>query len=99
MTLIDWLTLLGVPSLLGFLARWLWVFCCSMRTGMQALLRAQLIGDYNKWTERGYAPIWARDNFENVYEQYHNLGKNGVMDGLHAEFLNLPTEKAKANAT
>lgn len=58
--------------------------------GVQALLRAQLISDWNGYSKKGYAPIYAKENFENVYQQYHNLGANGVMDDIHAKFLNLP---------
>ena len=61
--------------------------------GVKALLRAQMINDYNNWMERGWAPIYARQNFENCWEQYHALkGPNGVMDDLHIKFLALPTE-------
>lgn len=64
----------------------------AVKIGIQALLRSQMIADYNKWTDRGYAPIYARDNFENCWKQYHALGVNGVMDDLHEKFLELPTE-------
>lgn len=64
----------------------------AIKKGLQALLRAQLIADYNKWGERGYAPIYARQNFENCWNQYHALGANGVMDDIHAKFLLLPTD-------
>ena len=64
----------------------------GVKLGVQALLRAQMIHDYNKWTERGYAPIYARQNFENCWEQYHSLGANGVMDDIHRKFLALPIE-------
>ena len=60
--------------------------------GVQALLRAQMISEYNKWTERGYAPIYARQNFENCWTHYHALGANGVMDDIHNKFMALPTE-------
>ena len=62
----------------------------GMRKGIQALLRAQLISDWNKYSEMEYAPIYARENFENVYTQYHNLGANGVMDDIRNKFLALP---------
>jgi len=66
----------------------------GVRLGVKALLRAQMINDYNKWMERGYAPIYARQNFENCWAQYHALkGPNGVMDDLHQKFLSLPTEQ------
>lgn len=64
----------------------------GIKLGVQALLRAQMIHDYNKWTEQGYAPIYARQNFENCWAQYHSLGANGVMDDIHRKFLALPTE-------
>ena len=51
-----------------------------------------MIAEYNKWMDREYAPIYARDNFENCWKQYHALGVNGVMDDLHEKFLELPTE-------
>lgn len=61
--------------------------------GVQALLRSEMIKDYNKWSDRGYAPIYARENFENCYIQYHQLGANGVMDGIHDKYMKLPTTK------
>ena len=60
--------------------------------GLQALLRDRLIYQYEKYKDKGYAPIYARENFENLYTQYHNLGANGVMDNLHDRFLALPTD-------
>ena len=43
--------------------------------------------------EQGYAPIFAKENFENMYQQYHGLGGNGVMTQLHTAFMELPTDK------
>ena len=42
--------------------------------------------------EQAYAPIYVKENFENMWKQYHNLGVNGVMDGIHEAFMALPTE-------
>ena len=61
--------------------------------GVQALLRDRLYYEYNKYMERGYAPIYAKENFENMWQQYHNLGVNGVMDEVHNTFMELPTER------
>lgn len=60
--------------------------------GVQALLRDRLIHDYNKYMSLGYAPIYAKENFENMWKQYHNLGVNGVMDETHESFKRLPTQ-------
>lgn len=62
----------------------------ALESGVQALLRDRLIYQYEKYTAKGYAPIYAKENFENLYEQYHKLGANGVMDSIHEEFKNLP---------
>lgn len=65
----------------------------AVQLGVQALLRDRLIAEYNKYSEKGYAPIYARENFENMWTQYHNLGKNGVMNEIHEKFKDLPTER------
>lgn len=63
--------------------------------GVQALLRDRLIESYNRHIDNGYAPIYAKENFDNMYKQYHNLGVNGVMDELHSTFMELPTRPTK----
>lgn len=65
----------------------------TLEKAVQALLRAQMINDYNRYTEKKFAPVYAKESFENVWTQYHALGANGVMDGIHAEFMALPTSK------
>ncbi len=54
-----------------------------------------MISDYNQWSDKGYAPIYARENFENCWQQYHSLGANGVMDDIHEKFIELPTKYPK----
>lgn len=63
--------------------------------GVQALLRDRLIQSYNHYSDKGYAPIYAKDNFENMWNQYHNLGANGVMDEIHEKFKELPDRREK----
>lgn len=93
MTFYQILVLLGLEGLFSTIVIWVWNQVKGVKKGVQALLRAQMINDYNKWSERGYAPIYARQNFENCWEQYHSLGQNGVMDDLHRKFLELPTKE------
>ena len=64
----------------------------SVQLGIQALLRDRLYHTYMKYTEKGYAPIYARENLENMYQQYHTLGANGVMDDVYKKFMALPLE-------
>ena len=65
----------------------------SVQLGVQALLRDRLYSTYLHYQEKGFAPIYARENFENMYNQYHVLGANGVMDDIYRKFMNLPLEK------
>ena len=67
----------------------------SVQLGIQALLRDRLYERYNHYTEKGYAPIYARENFENMYQQYHTLGANGVMDDIYRKFNELPTKNER----
>lgn len=95
MTIYEILCLFGVPALIAFVLKVVFGHIKALKLGMQALLRAQMISEYNKWDERGYAPIYARDNFQNCWAQYHSLGANGVMDDIHDRFMRLPTESPK----
>ena len=97
MELYQWLCLLGVPSILTAITglvlqkvKGIKADNDSVKKGIQALLRAQMIADWNKYSEKGYAPIYAKDSFENCWIQYHSLGFNGVMDGIHDKFMALP---------
>ena len=65
----------------------------SVQLGVQALLRDRLYSTYLKYADKGYAPLYARENFENMYKQYHILGANGVMDDIYHKFMALPLEK------
>ena len=60
---------------------------------LQALLRNKLYEIYEYWMPRKYAPTDVKENFENLYQRYHTLGKNGVMDGKHEAFMSLPDVK------
>ena len=63
---------------------------------MQALLRANIIGLYNKYIERGDIPIYERENVEQLYTQYKNLKGNGVVDGLRDRLRELPTPNERS---
>ena len=67
----------------------------SVQLGVQALLRDKLYSTYMHYQEKGYAPIYAKENFENMYKQYHVLGANGVMDDIYRKFMDLPLEESE----
>ncbi len=67
-----------------------------LKRSVQALLRHELYDLYDKYyNQLGYAPLDVKNDFENIYDCYHSLGKNGVMDGIHVRFMQLPDEPKK----
>lgn len=105
MTIWQWLSFFGIPTAVfgatfTYFATKLKKYKKeqdAIRNGIQALLRAEMISSYNKYNDLGYAPIYAKENFENVYINYHSLGLNGVMDGIRKSFMELPTEDPNKN--
>ena len=93
MTTWNWLSLLGIPTIVGGFVISQWIQTKAIKAGVQALLRDRLLQGYRYFRERGYADEDDRSNLENVYIQYHNLGANGVMDDLRLKFLALPLEE------
>lgn len=88
----------AIPAFLTFVCGWLTLQARKQKalmSGVQAVLRAEMIKDFNKYSEKGYAPLYARQNFENMWRQYHGLGANGVMDDIHDKFLSLPVRDGK----
>lgn len=67
----------------------------AQNIGLQAVLKDLLKIRYLEWIHKGYAPMDARDDLERMYQAYHNLGANGVMDALRKQFLALPESKKK----
>lgn len=65
----------------------------AIKMGVQALLRDRIIESYNRHYERGFCPIYARENIQEMANQYYNLGGNGVVPNLIDKLLALPTEK------
>ena len=61
-----------------------------LKEGTQAVLRNDLIQIADEWLLKGYCPLHVRQTFENTYKQYHNLGENGVMNGIRKQLLDLP---------
>lgn len=65
----------------------------AVELGIQALLRDRIIRAYNHYMEKGYCPIYAMENIQEMYQQYHALGGNGAITGLIEKIREMPTEK------
>lgn len=64
----------------------------AIKLGMQSLLRVRIIETYNHYSDKGVCPIYARENMEALYVQYHELGGNGTVRDLIEKLNDLPTE-------
>lgn len=63
--------------------------------GVQSLLRENIVHNYNKYQEREYCPIYAKESIKRVYEAYHNLDGNDVATKLYNTLLEMPEEPEK----
>lgn len=68
-----------------------------LKFGTQMMLKNDLKLRYEHWLSKGYAPIDSKEDLEKMYQAYHSLGANGVMDGMRAAFLALPNERINRN--
>lgn len=57
--------------------------------GTMLLLRVQLIEYHGKYTELGYIPSYAYQNFCEMYEAYRELGGNGMIVKMKEEIDDL----------
>ena len=62
----------------------------AMQEGVKCLLRGKLIDYHDKYTERGYCPIYVKESARRSYEAYHALGGNGVITKLYDDLMALP---------
>lgn len=65
----------------------------AIKLGIQALLKDRIIQSYNHYMEKGYCPIYALENINTLYKQYHALGGNETVTELVERLKDLPTEK------
>jgi len=67
----------------------------AIETGIQALLRDRIIQVYNHYANKGFCPIYARDDAEALFKQYTALGGNGTIKELLDKLSEMPTEPLK----
>lgn len=94
MSTMNWLTLVGAPTIILSIITGVFTYIVkrikAIKLGIQAILRDRLYELYRECKKQGSANEFERENFENLYKQYHNLGANGVMDDVYKKFLALP---------
>ena len=62
----------------------------AMTGGMRSMLRAELLHEYNKWTDKGFCPMESKEYVERTYSSYHTLGGNGIGTAMYEEVMELP---------
>lgn len=67
----------------------------AIEQGVQALLRNEIIRRYREFESKGEISILDKENLEEMFEQYKNLGGNGTVKKMMDELLNLKTKIIK----
>lgn len=65
----------------------------ALMLGVQSLLRESIVGNYNKYHDKGFCPIYAKESIKKAYAAYHNLGGNDVATKLYEKILDMPEEE------
>ena len=69
----------------------------AIAEGVQSLLRESIVTNYNRYTDKGFCPIYAKESIKKVYKAYHDLGGNDVATECYKRLLEMPTEKKEKN--
>lgn len=64
----------------------------AIAEGVQSLLRESIVSNYNKYQDKGFCPIYAKESIKKVYAAYHDLGGNDVATTLYKKILDMKEE-------
>lgn len=103
MTLYNWLTVLGIPSLvaavIGFLIKQIKKDIEvndkkteAVQLGIQSILMDRLDFLHDAYVKQGWVDVHKKRLFENMYKQYLALGLDGVMKQSWEDVQKLPTQ-------
>lgn len=70
-----------------------------LKKSNQQTLRNTLLQMYDKYLKLGYCPLEEKNRFDLMFQVYHSLGKNGVMDECHRKLMSLPDDKVVSKKT
>ena len=65
----------------------------AIAQGVQSLLRETIVSNYNKYSEKGACPIYAKESIKKLYAAYHDLGGNDVATELYRKLLAMPEDE------
>ncbi len=64
----------------------------SLKKGLTALLRNEIVRIYEQYIQLGYCPNYMKENLNEIYRNYHNLGENGFATNMVDELFKLPNK-------
>lgn len=67
----------------------------AIADGVQSLLRESIVNNYNRYSDKGYCPIYAKESLKKIYHAYRNLQGNDVATGLYKKLLEMPEERSE----
>lgn len=71
----------------------------AIAEGVQSLLRESIVNGYNRYMDKGFCPIYAKESMKRVYKAYHDgLGGNDVASELYRKLLKMPEELQRKDA-
>ena len=62
----------------------------NLEGGLQALLRIEIIRSHDKYMDKKYCPVYAKESLSRAYAAYHTLGGNDVATELYHQVIELP---------
>ena len=103
MTIYQWLSLFGVPSLfvavVGYLVKQIKDNdrkTEAVQLGVQSILMDRLDYLHDAYVKQGWVDVHKKRLFENMYNQYKVLGLDGVMQQSREDVQKLPTQPPRA---
>lgn len=71
----------------------------AIAEGVQALLRENIVSNYNRYLDKGFCPIYAKESAKKIYAAYRQLGGNDVATSLYNKILAMPEERREEHET
>lgn len=62
----NWGWIVSFLTILGGILVYVYKHIRALQRGVQALLRAQMVDNYQHYHGKGFAPLYARESFENL---------------------------------
>ena len=70
----------------------------ALDNGMRALLRDRIIQACDHYFEKGFLPLYARENIQSMYDAYHGLGGDGIITDMVKRVMALPYKRVEGTA-